>query len=157
MSSTPSQVDLVLQHVREQHDWYDRNAKRTMRIYHNLRTISLGATGLVPIFALLDWGMWSKIIAALLGATAAFAQGYETLHQYREHYLAWRSTAQQLELEQYLYTVQVADYASGASQKDPIVLLAERTASITSQETQQWLALQEKASSTSVVQGSGQS
>lgn len=157
MSSPPSQVDLVLQHVREKHDWYDRNAKRTMRIYHHLRTISLGATGLVPIFALLDWGMWSKITAALLGAIAAFAQGYESLHQYREHYLTWRSTAQQLEHEQYLYTVQVADYAPGASQKDPIVLLAERTATITSQENQQWLALQEKAASTSVTQSGGAS
>jgi hypothetical protein len=100
-------------------------------------------------------GIWSKVIAAGLGALAAFAQGVEGIHQYREHYIAWRFTAEQLDCEMYLYTVHVGDYATG--QKEPIVLLAERVDTITSQENQQWLSQQQKAASTSVVQGGGQS
>lgn len=152
MSSTNTQEELVLAHVEEQRSWYDKNATRTMHWHQWLRTLSLGCTVLIPVFALVGTWIGFRIIAAALGAVAAFSQGFEAIHQYREHYIAWRYTAEQLEREEYMYRVKAGDYAAGAN-TDSVLLLAQRADAITSQENQQWLALQQKADTTSVAQG----
>lgn len=157
MSSTQSREEKVLQHIAEKRAWYDRNARRTMHWYQNLRVLSLVCTLLVPILVLVGTALTVRIVAASLGAIAAFAQGFEGIHQYREHYITWRYTAEQIEREAYEYTVQIGDYEPDKSQEDPIRLLAEHVEAMTSQENQQWLSIQQKPDATSVAKGGGTS
>lgn len=123
-----------------------------MQMYQRLRAVGLGATVLVPLFALIPGAsIVPKLIAAGLAAVAAFTQGFEGIHQYREHYITWRFTSEQIEREIYEYKVKIGDYAPGKSQEDHAQLLAEHVEAMTSQENQQWLTTQQKPDATSVV------
>lgn len=156
MSSTLARKEKVLQHVAEKRAWYNRNATRTMHWYQRLRATGLAVTVLVPIFALIPGGaLWPKITAAALAAVAAFTQGFEGIHQYREHYVTWRYTAEQIEREIYEYTTEIGEYAPDKNVADPEGLLAMRVEAITSQENQQWLSTQQKSDTTSVVKSAG--
>jgi hypothetical protein len=142
----------VVSHVEDSRSWYDRNAKRTMKNYHRLRGVALFATTLVPIFALVGSSIWLRVTAACLGGIATLATGYEGIHQFREHYITWRYTAEQLEREKYEFIVKIGPYAV-APEDDAVSLLAQRAEAITSQENQQWLQAQEKADATATVKG----
>jgi len=153
MASDLPQGEQILQHVEDARAWYDRNAKRNMHWFQRLRAVSLAVTILIPVLLLLPGpSLTWKIVAGLFGATAAFCQGLEGIHQYHEHYLAWRSTAERIEHEQFQYKAGIGPYTPTAT-NDPIHLLAQRVDALTTQENQQWVAQQQKSLPGSAAEG----
>lgn len=137
--------DPILRYVDTTIRWFDSNAKRTMGIHFRLRRVQLVLATLIPISQVFEWGVLSRATAAVLAGGIAICQGFDSLHHYGEHYVAWRSTAQRLIRERLLFTVQAGAYTDlPAIGKAARTLLATNVSAIEAQEGQAWQSLQAK-------------
>ena len=72
----------------------------------------------------------------VLGAVIVVLEGAQHLYQYQEHWITYRSTAEALKHERYLYLAQAGPYAGD----DRHSQLAERLEGLISQEHANWTA-----------------
>jgi hypothetical protein len=63
------------------------------------------------------------------------------LNQYQQNWITYRSTAEALKHEKFLYLARAAHYASAAK---PQALLAERVEALVSQEHTRWVSAREE-------------
>ena len=78
--------------------------------------------------------MWARITVAALGAITAIAAGVISLYQFREHWIDYRTTAESLKHEKYMYQTRTGPYAEDES----FALLVERAEALISQENTAW-------------------
>jgi hypothetical protein len=130
--------DPVLKQVDDDICWYDRNAKRTMHAHRRYRGAQIIAAALLPVSQVFFAGLVAREMTAVLGAVILILQGFDAMHQYEEHYAAWRATAQALFRERFMFSVHSGPYANPPAGYDPRRLLAERCDAITAAENQQW-------------------
>ncbi len=149
-------TDPVLTQVDSSIKWYDTNALRAMRIHFGLRTTQLVLATLIPISQVFDWGLLSRVLAAVLAGGIALSQGLDSLHHYGEHYVGWRATAQRMLRERFLFSAHAGEYekfpalSEGARQ-----VLAANVNAIEAQESQSWQSLQAKTSGSLAAQPAG--
>lgn len=136
----------VLSQVDAQIRWYDANAERSMSSHFRLRTAQIGFAAAIPVTQIPPTAIGWRIAAGVLGGLIVVCQGFDGLHHYGDHYVAWRATCQALLSERQLFAAGAGDYAS-LEPKSPkaLSLLAERAAAIEAQEQQKWAAGQLKA------------
>jgi hypothetical protein len=133
-------TDVTIGRMEDQIAWYDRSSSRDQRRYKMLKTATLVMAGLVPLLAMLPRG--GQHIAAILGFGILVAEGTQQLHQFEQHWLQYRSTAEMLKHEKYLFLAAAGPYAETENGRR---LLAERVESLVSQEHAQWVAAQERS------------
>lgn len=73
-----------------------------------------------------------------LAAVIVVLEGVQHLYQYQQNWITYRSTAEALKHERYLYLAQAGPYAD----RDPHRQLAERLEGLVSQEHAKWTASQ---------------
>ena len=71
----------------------------------------------------------------------ALIEGLQQLNQYHENWISYRSTAEALKHEKFLFLSKAGPYASA---DNPMALLAERIESLVSQEHAKWASSQEQ-------------
>lgn len=137
----------VLSQVDGQISWYDENARRSMSRHFLLRGAQICFAAAIPVTQILPAAVGWRVAAGVLGGLIAIFQGFDAMHHYGDHYVAWRATCQQLLRERQLFAASAGDYA-GLSPNSPQALgkLAERAATIEGQEQQKWAAGQLKGS-----------
>ncbi len=88
--------------LNDQLGWYDRKSGSNQRRYKSVKTVQLVLAGSIPVFSLVgvSWAMW---VTAILGARVALLEGLQQLGKYDELWLNFRSTAEQLKHEKYLF------------------------------------------------------
>ncbi|MFI5285412.1 MAG: DUF4231 domain-containing protein [Candidatus Dormibacteria bacterium] len=146
-------TDPVLVQVDASIKWYDTNARRSMRIHFGLRTTQLVLATLIPISQVFDWGLLSRVLAAVLAGGIALCQGLDSLHHYGEHYVGWRATAQRMLRERFLFSAHAGEYEQfPALSEDARQALAANVNAIEAQESQSWQSLQAKTSSSLAAQ-----
>ena len=79
--------------------------------------------------------MW---VTGGLAAVIVVLEGVQHLYQFQQNWITYRSTAEGLKHEHYLYLAKAGPYAEG----DPHRQLAERLEGLTSQEHAKWTASQ---------------
>jgi hypothetical protein len=96
--------------VDDQLAWYNKKSTTNKNWHFRLQLITLIAAALVPIISLSspEWSM--RILAALMGSIAAIAAGIVTLYQFRDLWTNYRTTAEQLKYEKYLFLTGSAPY-----------------------------------------------
>lgn len=131
--------DPVLRNIDDQIRWYDENATRSRRWHFHLRGAQIVFAALIPITQILPPAVGWRITAGVLGGLIAVCQGFDSMHHYGDHYVAWRSTCQQLMRERQLFTAGAGEYASlGRASGEAIGRLAARADAIEGQELQRW-------------------
>lgn len=129
-----SQSDVVTGRLEDQLEWYDRKASYNERWFKRLRIATILVSSSIPLCAAF---VPYPAITGSLGALIALFEGLQQLNQYHQNWITYRSTAESLKHEKYLFLSGAGGYASS---ENPRILLAERVESLVSQEHSKWTA-----------------
>lgn len=129
--TTPAASDPTWERLEDQLGWYDRKSVAAQQAYKRLKVIELVIAAAVPVLAALQ-------VPAALTATAAalvvIAEGVQQLYQWQTNWVLYRSTAEALKHEKYLYLAAAGPYAT----PDRHQVLAQRLEGLISQEHAKW-------------------
>ena len=132
----PSQTDITIERLEDQIRWYGRAGSRSKTAFQSLKICTVIGAALVPALSGID-----KRITAGLGVFIVIMEGLQQLYQFQTNWITYRSTAEALKHEKYLYFGKAGVYATAS---DPHLLLAERIESLVSQEHANWSSIRQQ-------------
>jgi hypothetical protein len=100
-------------------------------LYKRFKGVEIVIAALVPVLAGLSA---PAAVTASVAAIVVVLEGIQQLNQWQTNWVQYRSTAEQLKHEKYLYLAQAGPYA----QEDRRRVLAERLEGLISQEHAKW-------------------
>ena len=103
--------DVTLERLDDQIRWYDRKSRHNQRWFKIVKVVQLTAAAAVPVVVAI--GVRAAVPAAL-GASVVVLEGLQQLNQYQQNWTTYRSTAEALKHEKYLFLALAGPYA-GAS------------------------------------------
>ena len=119
--------------LEDQIGWYSRKSRENQRLYKWLKLLEIAVAASLPVVAAVHSPVW---VTGGLGAVIVVLEGAQHLYQFQEHWITYRSTAEALKHERYLYLAHAAHYGGD----DPHSQLAERLEGLISQEHAKWTA-----------------
>ena len=117
------------QRLEEQIDWYSRGATRNKRSYMRIKVVQILSAATIPVLAATGLPTWVVL------------ESIQQLFQFHSNWTQYRSTAEGLKHEKYLYLASAGAYSKAA---DPGALLAERVEGRVSQEHATWASEQQQ-------------
>jgi hypothetical protein len=129
----------TLARLEDQIRWYGSRSTRNQQRFKAVKALQLLAAATIPVVATI--GAHAAIPAAL-GAAVVVLEGLMQLNQYQQNWLTYRSTAEALKHEKYLYLGDAGPYAGAA---EPRALLADRIEGLISQEHAKWVSTREES------------
>jgi uncharacterized protein DUF4231 len=123
--------------LEQQIKWYGSRARSSKRWYMRIKLVQIVSAAVIPVIAAADLAVW---IAGALGALVVVLESVQQLFQFHSNWTTYRSTAESLKHEKFLYIAGAGAYATA---KDPAALLAERVESRVSQEHAAWATEQQ--------------
>jgi len=130
-----NEQEYLEQRLDDQLDWYDGKSARNQTSYKILRTIELVTAAMIPLSAAVFNGMsWFAWLAAGLGAIIAIASAISGLFRFQENWIQYRTTAEQLKHEKFLFLTRSEPYAGD----DAFTLLVQRVEGLIARETSSW-------------------
>jgi Protein of unknown function (DUF4231) len=117
--------------------WYGSHARANKRSYLRIKVVQIVAAAVIPVIAAADLDVW---VAGALGALVVVLESVQQLFQFHSNWTTYRSTAEALKHEKYLYVASAGAYATA---HDPAALLAERVEGRVSQEHAAWASEQQ--------------
>src|SRR5215208_4813220 len=124
--------------LNDQLEWYDTKSGRNQLWYKRIKRIQIVFAGLIPIVSFLGFP-WVPFATALLGGAVAILEGFQQLGQYNNLWASYRSTAESLKHEKYLFLASSGPYRS-LSTDEALKRLAERVEEQVSTEHAQWVS-----------------
>ena len=132
--SSMSPEAYISDRVDTQLKWYDLKSGSNKAWHYRWQIIALVATSIIPILALTSGDMKVRIAVACLGALAAIAAGVMSMYQFRDQWVDYRTTAEMLKYEKFLFLTGSAPYNG----KDSYSNFVGRIESIIIKENTQW-------------------
>jgi Protein of unknown function (DUF4231) len=129
----PPPEDPTWQRLQEAIDWYDHRAGENQRLYKWLKLLELAVAAAVAVVAGVGSPVW---VTGGLAAVVVVLEGAQHLFQFQEHWITYRTTAESLKHEHYLYLARAGPYGG----EDRHGRLAMRTEALISQEHAKWVA-----------------
>jgi Protein of unknown function (DUF4231) len=123
--------------LEQQIAWYGGHAGSNKRWYMRIKLVQIVAAAVIPVIAAADLAVW---VAGALGALVVVLESVQQLFQFHSNWNRYRSTAESLKHEKYLYVARAGAYASA---RNPAGLLAERVESRVSREHSAWASEQQ--------------
>ncbi|KAA8710011.1 DUF4231 domain-containing protein [Lactococcus garvieae subsp. garvieae] len=126
----------------DQLNWYDKKSQRYKKAYLFSRITSIILAILIPLFSGLakDFGWWIFNLIAVIGAVIALIEGVSSLLKYQENWISYRTIAETLKHEKYMFLTKTGVYKDVES---PFTDLVERVETIISSENVNWANLQQ--------------
>ena len=125
--------------LESQLKWYSRNSRSSQRWYKSLKVLQITLAAAIPAAAALGA---STGVAAVMGGLIALCEGVQQLFRFHTDWTSYRSTAEALKREKYLFLAGVGDYAAGGDVA--LKALAVRVETLVSDETAKWAATQQE-------------
>lgn len=122
--------------LEDQIQWYDRKSRSSQFWYKRLKLTQVVLAVLIPVMSLLP-AAYAKWSTALDGTTIALLEALQQMNQYSTLWLTYRSTAERLKHEKYLF-LSVAGPYRGLSEPERLIQLAERVEEHVSTEHANW-------------------
>lgn len=119
--------------LEDQIRWYSRKSRENQRLYKWLKLLEIAVAAVLPVVAAIHSPVW---VTGGLAAVIVVLEGAQHLYQFQEHWITYRSTAEALKHERYLYLALGGPYGGD----DPLRQLAERLEGLISQEHAKWTA-----------------
>jgi hypothetical protein len=117
--------------------WYDTQSVRCQKWYKRLKFVQIGLAVGIPLASGFS-GPRARIIVGSAGAVIAFLEGIQGLNQYATLWQSYRSTAERLKHEKYLFLSEAGPYKA-LPEDQRLVLLAERVEEQVSSEHANWI------------------
>jgi hypothetical protein len=127
--------------LEDQIGWYDRRSVSAQAWYKRLKVLQLLVAAAVPVLAAVEATAW---LTAAAGGVVLVLEGVQQLGQFQPNWLNYRSTAEALKHEKYLYLAGAGHYAGTP---EPNRVLAEQIEGLVSQEHARWVAAREEVAS----------
>jgi hypothetical protein len=131
----PADADPTWERLEDQIGWYDRKSGDDQRLYKWLKLLEIAVAASLPVVAAVHSPVW---VTGGLAAVIVVLEGVQHLYQFQEHWITYRSTAEALKHERYLYLAKAGPYAEGDRHRQ----LAERLEGLVSQEHAKWTVSQ---------------
>ncbi|MBV9161096.1 MAG: DUF4231 domain-containing protein [Pseudonocardiales bacterium] len=131
--------------LEDQLGWYDRKSAAAQQAYKRVKLGQLIVGAAVPVVAALQV---SAAVTATLAAFVVVAEGAQQLYQWQTNWVLYRSTAEALKHEKYLYLAAAGPYSTDDRDR----VLAERLEGLVSQEHAKWTESRQKENQTSPVE-----
>src|SRR5437660_10105378 len=132
------QPDIVIDRLEDRSAWYDRKSWHNEGMFKRLRIGTIVISVSIPLSAAF---VKYTVITGALGALIALFEGLQQLNQYHQNWITYRSTAEALKHEKYLFLSRAGSYAGG---EIPERVLAERVESLVSQEHAKWTSARDQ-------------
>jgi len=142
-----SEPNVVIDRLEDQIKWYDNQSASAKRMFKRLKTATLAISVSIPLSAAFAtrFPLYTGVITGVMGASIALLEGLQQLNQYHQNWITFRSTAEALKHEKFLFLATAGPYTAASNPKS---LLAERIESLVSQEHAQWTSSQEQTPKT---------
>jgi len=144
--------------LENQIKWYGKQSGHSKRMFKWLKAATLAisvsipvVSGLVLLFPDLG-GSRASVLTGVFGATIALLEGLQQLNQYHQNWISYRSTAEALKHEKFLYIGRAGPYATA---RNPEALLTETVESLVSQEHAKWSSVQQQTEKKQTSDGQG--
>jgi hypothetical protein len=124
--------------LNDQLSWYDKRSGTNQRWYKSIKTTQLVLAGAIPVVSFLEIS-WVRLATAVLGGTVAILEGVQQLGQFHNNWTSYRTTAEQLKHEKYLFLASSGPYRN-LETADALKLLAERVEEQISTEHAKWVS-----------------
>ena len=125
--------DPVWLRLEEQLHWYRTSSRRAQNAYKRVKLGQIAVGAVVPVLAAVEVAGW---VTAMVAATVVIAEGAQQLFQWQSNWTLYRSAAETLKREQFLYVSEAGPY-TGADRRR---VLAERVEAVLSNEHTRWAA-----------------
>jgi uncharacterized protein DUF4231 len=135
------EVNPTWDRLEDQLAWYDRKSVAAQQAYKRVKLSQLIVGAIVPVVAALQV---SAAVTASLAAFVVVAEGAQQLYQWQTNWVLYRSTAETLKHEKYLYLAAAGPYSTDDRHR----VLAERLEGLVSQEHAKWAEGQQRESHT---------
>jgi hypothetical protein len=141
-------AEYIDQRLDDQINWYDRKSVWNKRWFHVLAVIQIVTSALIPFLAVqikessfsLDLVVGSlnlDFVVGAMGVIVAVAAGIVTLYKFQEHWIEYRTTAETLQHEKFMYVTRSGPYVG----EEAFPILVERVEAAISQEHTRWVDL----------------
>lgn len=126
--------------LEDQIDWYGTSSRKNQRSYKWLKLLEIAIAASLPVVTAVHSPVW---VTGALAALIVVLEGAQHLYQFQEHWITYRSTAEALKHERYLYLAEAGLYAEGDRHRK----LAERLEVLISQENDKWIVSSQQTQS----------
>src|SRR5687767_5451621 len=123
--------------LQDQLSWYDARSGRCQRWYKKLKFSQIVLAVAIPVMSHVDPPV-AKWLTSIAGAVIAILEGIQQVNQYSTLWVTYRSTAERLKHEKYLFLSAAGPY-KGWSDTERLVVLAERVEEQVSTEHANWV------------------
>lgn len=124
--------------LENQITWYDTKSLYNQRRYKRLRLMEIIAAALIPFLSGMSGKLcYSEWIIGGLGVIIAVSAAAGALYKYHENWIQYRTTAEQLKHEKFIYLTRTGLYAH----ENRFITLVERIESLISKENSNWAQL----------------
>jgi hypothetical protein len=134
----PAAEDPTWERLEDGIGWYDRRSSENQRLYKWLKLLELAVAAALPVVAGVGSPVW---VTGGLAAVVVVLEGAQHLFQFHEHWITYRTTAEALKHERFLYLAKAGAYGG----EDRHGQLAMRIETLISQEHAKWIAGQQGA------------
>ncbi len=137
--------DYIANRLDDQISWYSKKSQWNKQWLWRLRTAEIVFAGLIPFLA--NYGgpeSYSRNIVGLMGVAVAVIAGSISLFKFQENWIEYRTTAESLKHEKYLYLTSSNVYGG----PEAFHLLVERTETLISKENTSWSCYAGQAAAT---------
>jgi hypothetical protein len=131
LSIDPDPTGPAWDRLMDQLDWYDRKSNAAQRAFKRVKVMELIIAAAIPVMA---GTSAPKTVTAALGGAVVLLEAVQQLYQWQTNWVQYRSTAEALKHEKFLYLAGAGPYATGDKKR----LLAERLEGLISQEHAKW-------------------
>jgi hypothetical protein len=139
MTKVPEKVKehVAWHRLTDQIEWYDRKSGSNQFWYKWIKLAQLVLAALIPVLSIVEVPWW-RWVTAVLGGLIVVLEGTQQLWQFNNLWISYRSTAEQLKHEKYLFLAFSGPY-SGLNTDDALKRLSERVEEQVSTEHAKWV------------------
>ena len=116
--------------------WYDKKSMWNQKLYKRLRILEIVVAAFIPFLTgyFSDELSFIKIVVGGMGVLIAVIAGVVSLYNFQEHWIEYRTTAETLKHERFLFITKTPPYNSD----DPFPIFVSRVESLISTENSKW-------------------
>lgn len=127
--------EYIEQRLISQCNWYDRKSQLNQRWHKSLQVILIFSAASIPFLSIIiSTQSYLNIVTGGLGVLIAVISGVVALYKFDEKWIKYRTTAESLKHERYLYLTRVIPY----DDENAFSLLVQRVEKLISQENSDW-------------------
>lgn len=129
-----NEQDYLTERVDNQINWYDKKSKTNQNWFKVLKVVEIILSASLSLFAVIFYEEIIKYISVIIGLFLTIIAGLSSINKFQENWIQYRTTAEVLKQEKYLYLTKSGPY----TEQNSFQLFVERVENSISKETSIW-------------------